>query len=848
MTSRNPGMSFIKYSKAFPLVFLLTSFWTCRKTIPSDAEYKLSMPGMFNSFTAHRAYPTTSYNVKSFTAAYQKQKLSQIGIPENSTPPWRALGPKNFAGRCLTLALNPLNNRCLYVGTAGAGLWKSTSLGKGAQAWQHVNTNYPIMAVSAIAIHPSDSNTIYIGTGEVYNYGKVGTGNSVWRTRGSYGIGILKTEDGGISWKPSLDWQKEDLRGINKIVIDHANNEIIIAASSEGVYRTEDHGQSWQEVLSVKNVTDLLQNDSIPSLWVASAGNLQTENRGIYSSSDNGISWTKVGQGFPDFTGKTMLVKDKARPHRVVASVGGSRASTELYESRDFGLHWSPIGMDLRFTYYWIAHDVSVHPKNAYEIVCAGVNVNRYNRLSKTINGRSRWNAWYFHAFNPGEPEGDSIYVHADIHDILRHPDDNNHLYFATDGGVFRSLNHGATYEGCNGGLQTTQFYPGCSNSFQDSAFYIGGLQDNATTVYEGGPAWRKVIGGDGGYTAVDPLNDSIVYSSVYWMRSFLSRDKAFSYSEIHGQKGFTQANFIAPIVICPNDASQVAIAGSSLVISMDHGKNWQLKGLIQREGKMANTLCFDPHDCQRLYAGLTPFSQGDHGEIKQTGKAAFLRSDDLGENWQLLGHGLPDRVLTDLAINPDKPGLLYGVLSGFGSDHVFKSVDFGVSWTSISEGLPDVPFNTIIVDPLNTDDLYAGCDIGVYASRDAGLSWVPYAEGLPEATLVMDLSISPVNRKLRIGTHGRGAWERDLLFEPIHVATNRPNNPLNLQIFPNPAQNITTIHANGQIVIYASNGLIQKKLTVKKQHRLDISTWSPGVYFISYLNYPTRVRRLLKI
>ena len=66
------------------------------------------------------------------------------------------------------------------------------------------------------------------------------------------------------------------------------------------------------------------------------------------------------------------------------------------------------------------------------------------------------------------------------------HPADPDIIYFANDGGVFRSLDGAETFEAVNGGYQTTQFYPGFSSAKTDSLFAIGGMQDNNSAIYDG--------------------------------------------------------------------------------------------------------------------------------------------------------------------------------------------------------------------------------------------------------------------------------------------------------------------------------------------------------------------------
>ncbi|HEX5625019.1 MAG TPA: hypothetical protein VFX48_03300, partial [Saprospiraceae bacterium] len=126
--------------------------------------------------------------------------------PYRQLPEWESLGPSHIAGRALCLAIHPFDTNQLWMGSAGSGLWKSETGGVGQNAWTHVPLTFPVSAVSSIAIQTSNPQIIYLGTGEVYNL-EGADGGIITRTlRGSRGLGILKSTDGGKSWNISLDW------------------------------------------------------------------------------------------------------------------------------------------------------------------------------------------------------------------------------------------------------------------------------------------------------------------------------------------------------------------------------------------------------------------------------------------------------------------------------------------------------------------------------------------------------------------------------------------------------------------------------------------------------------------
>src|SRR4029453_18182953 len=103
-----------------------------------------------------------------------------------------------------------------------------------------------------------------------------------------------------------------------------------------------------------------------------------------------------------------------------------------------------------------------------------------------------------------------------------------------------------------------------------------------------------------------------------------------------------------------------------------------------------------------------------------------------------------------------------YVALEVFGINNVWKTTDLNSvnpTWTAVVSGLPQVPVSGFVIDPQDSNALYAGTDIGVYQSLDGGTSWLPYGTGLPRVA-VFDMEISNVHRILRIATHGKGLYE----------------------------------------------------------------------------------------
>lgn len=720
-------------------------------------------------WSAQRAYPhgvipdVAHYAAFEYAQKYLRPARWQKTL---AVEPWRAIGPHNLGGRTLALAFDPQNPDIIYAGSASGGLWRSRSGGVGASAWEYVATGFPVLAVSSIALARGDSNTIYIGTGEVYNYQNAEVLGAADRAmRGSYGIGILKTTDGGATWSKSLDWSAHQRRGVQAVKVDPSNPNTVWAATTEGVYKSTDGGATWWRALNVIMATDVVVHPVNTNIVIAACGNFSSPGHGLYRTTDGGLNWTKLTQGLPStFAGKALLAICESAPNVVYASIANGffvnhpANATWLCKSVDGGATWTTESRTDYAQYQgWFSHDVAVNPLNPNEVFAVGIRVWRSRTGGRGLVLRSDGNP-FGGEVAPGAPEGPPQYVHFDVHDVVYHPTNPNIVYFATDGGVFRTTDGGASFEGCNGGYQTAQFYNGFASSPNHPTLAIGGMQDNGTIIYRGSPAWSRYhIGGDGGWAAIDPRDDAILYGSAQVLQLFKSVDGGQNWFPIApGAEQFRPTTFIAPYVLSLTNP-EVIYAGRDLIYkSTDGGRSWEVtNGGAPLDGNPMLAMTISPQTSDVVYAASAPgFSR----------RAGVFRTTNGGRTWINITANLPDRFPTDLAVDPTNDAIVYVTFSGFGAAHLFKSDNGGATWQDIGATLPDVPTSAVVIDPLFRDHLYIGNDIGVYVSTDGGQSWQEFSEGLPEAIIAFDLSISPLNRKLRVATHGHGVFERDLI------------------------------------------------------------------------------------
>jgi photosystem II stability/assembly factor-like uncharacterized protein len=782
--------SIILFLLSFVITFIIFNHPAAnivKKTAGDEEKFSGAMQSL-DFWTAQRAYPNKNIPDNAYYKAYasMQDKLNKTTLV---TAQWEELGPQNIGGRTLALDLNPLNPNTIYAGSASGGLWRSYTGGVGVKAWNYIPIGYPVLSVGAIAINPQDTNVIYIGTGEVYGYQNSIGGLNIRTTRGSYGIGLLKTTDNGLTWNKSIDWSYNQTRGVEVIRIDPSNSNTVFAGTTEGIFKTTDAGTSWNQIHNVIMTTDILVNKQNSQIILEACGNLNSTGAGIYRSTNGGSSWTKITTNIPIFGGKILLAGFAGNANVCFASVGMGtvdNAGTQLLRSTDFGATWSLLNSADYSTYQgWYSHFVIPHPTDASKILCAGIDIYKSTNGGSTLTIKSDWSAWYFGVPPIGGPEGPNYYSHADHHAYVINPLNPNMVYFGNDGGVFRTTDFGETFQGCNGGYQTTQFYKRIGVSKTDSTRLIGGLQDNATAVWEGTLAWRRGIGGDGCCTQISPTRTDTMYGSAQYLYLNRSTDKGVTWNYIAPNS--SNEAFNAPFLLAPSNPKIIYAAGDHVYKSTNAGNSWITSNggsSINGDPVLSIAVSYSNPDSVYLTTAPTNFPVG------------VFRSVNGGGAWTDITSNLPDRYPVDISVDPRNSSIVYVVFSGFGTSHLFRSTNGGNSWTDIGQELPDVPTSAVCIDPFNSSTLYVGNDLGVFYSTDNGTSWKDLNSCLIGTALVMDLAVSPIDKKLIVATHGRGVYRISLSsITSVGISNNSiPEGFALLQNYPNPFNGETVI------------------------------------------------------
>ena len=726
---QDPSANFYDVQKAF------NAYWN-GKAIEKGKGYKQFK--RWEAYMEPRVYPTGDMKLPSLS--YEKFKEWEVQNPPNSasnkTPatPWTPLGPNGAAsgggaGRINFIRFDPTNNNTIYVGTPDGGLWKSINSGG---TWATGTDQLTVIGCSDIAIDPTNTQTMYLATGD----GDAGD---------SYSIGILKSTDGGSTWNPSgLTWTVTQGRSISKLLMHPTNSSILIAATSNGIYRTTDAGANWTQVQNTASFKDMEFKPTDPNTMYASGS-------ALYKSINNGVTWTQVTSGVPTSGVERIAIGVTTANAAYVYLLIGQYSDQGLmgvYRSTDSGTSFTTMhgGTSPNLLGYnsnggdsggqaFYDLTIAVSPTSANTVLVGGVNI------WKSTDGGTNW------TLNAQWTGSGAPYVHADQHDLVFLPGSGTTYFAGCDGGIFKTTNSGSAWTDLSSNLNISQQYR-LSLSTTTEGLIIAGHQDNGINKLATG-SWSEIKGGDGMDCFIDRTNNSIMYGSYVYGDYARSTNGGANWSSINS--GIPAGDWLCVWHQDPTSATTVYAGGRSAIYkTTNSGSSWSALGTPSGTGNIIEFV-IAPSNNQIIYA------------IKQN---AISKSTNGGTTWTNITGTIPtSSYFTNVAVHNTDPNIVWMTVSGYTSaNKVFKSINGGTSWTNISTGLPNVPCNTIVYQNGATNDpVYVGTDIGVYYRDNTSGTWVSYFLGLPKVS-VRDLEIFYPTNKLRAATFGRGTWENGLL------------------------------------------------------------------------------------
>jgi photosystem II stability/assembly factor-like uncharacterized protein len=742
--------------------------------------------------------PMQTYNEK-LNSTIKKQKKDNI----QTVGVWSFLGPETSTGgygglgRVNCIREHPNYSNVLFAGSSGGGLWMTTNNGV---TWTPKTDNIQSMGVTDLVIDPTNSNVIYIATGD----GDAGD---------TYSVGVLKSTDAGTTWNlTGLNWDVSQGRTINRLLMHPNNPDIIYAGCSNGIYKTINGGTTWSQIYT-SSVKDMEFKPGTPSTIYASKTT-------IIRSTDEGTTWSQLTNGLPTSgVQRIALAVTPADPNYVYALMSGANSGFfGLYQSVSGGdswtlmsttpniLGWNTSGSDAGGQ-GWYDLGFAVSQTSANEIYSGGINV------WKSTNGGINWTCmtnW-------------TSTAHADQHDLWFAPG-TNRLYAGNDGGVYKTTNNGTNWSWIGSGLSITQFYKlGCSVT--NPNLVIAGAQDNGTK-FKGNTSWSDVIGGDGMEACIDHTNSNIMYGELYYGQILKSTNSGVSFNYMSLPTEFSQGYgaWVTPFVMHPTNSSILYVGYKNVHKTTDGGASWT-KISSFTSGSL-NVLHVAPSNPDYIYAS--------------TGTSSLQRTSNGGTTWTALA--LPcTKAMTYIAISQNDPLKIWASFSGYTvGQKVYFSTDGGTNWTNISGTLPNVPVNCVVYQKDFFNRIYIGTDIGVYYKDDNTPDWVDFSTNLPNV-VISELEIQYSSGKMRAATFGRGLWEAEIpttvVTLPTPVLATPLNNAIDVTINPNLTWNPVT-NATGYILQYSNySDFSSITQTTATNTNININ----GLYFNS--NYYWRVK-----
>jgi len=278
---------------------------------------------------------------------------------------WILRGPANVGGRTRGLIVDPDDPTYMtwYAGSASGGAWKTTD---GGHTWTCLTDSIPLQATTTLAMAKSNTDVIYMGSGESFD-------GSMYTTGG----GIFKSIDRGTSWELlSSTLGTEDFRYVNRIEVHPEDEDTVLAATNTGVFKSVDGGTTWyQTYTSIYEVEDLVADTSNFNCIYASENSI-----GVLRSIDAGETW-EVFSGFPAGFGRIELAVSPTNPAKIYASIEASSSTSELYSSADRGVKWQRVINDGGPSYHYLGgqgmydNTIAVHPYNEDIVFWGGVNL-----------------------------------------------------------------------------------------------------------------------------------------------------------------------------------------------------------------------------------------------------------------------------------------------------------------------------------------------------------------------------------------------------------------------------------------------------------------------------------------
>lgn len=680
---------------------------------------------------------------------------------------WRSIGPDR--GGRVTAVGGVVNDRLVYyMGATGGGVWKTVDAGI---TWTPISDRYfKTGSVGSIAVAESDPNIIYVGMGE-----------ACLRSNISHGDGVYKSTDAGKTWR---NVGLRDSSQIGKVYIDPKNADLVYVAAighpygpnkERGVFRSQDGGATWKQILFVNENTgaaDLAADPHDPRTMYASTWQVRRmpwdidevgPGSGIYKTTDGGDTWTQLKDELPKTDmGKIGLTVSPMDPKRVWATIGGDDGG--IYRSDDAGKSWQLLNgsFEMHSRQYYYGH-IFADPQQVDAV---------YTFSSKD----------FYKSTDGGKTWGKIQTPHGDYHDLWIDPHDSQRMVNGNDGGATITFDGGKSWSSENN-QATAQFYTARSDTSFPYRVY-GAQQDNTTVSISseasggrgGAPAFEEVGGGESGYVVPDFEDPNIVYAGAYWglltrfdRRTGIARNITVWPDYPGGRTGADQKyrfQWTFPIAESPADPGALYVGGNVVFKSTDQGQSWKpiSPDLTRNDKTRENRGRLEDIYCTVFTIAPSPLAKNTIWAGTDDGLIHLTR--DGGKTWNDVTPPAiqPWTRINIIEASPRDAATAYAAVNRYQMDdfhpYIYRTHDYGKTWTLVASGIPEDTFvRTVRQDPAHPQLLFAGTETGVYVSFNDGDHWQSLQLNLPIVP-VTDLTLK--DGDLIASTQGRAFWILD--------------------------------------------------------------------------------------
>jgi photosystem II stability/assembly factor-like uncharacterized protein len=720
----------------------------------------------------------------SFISWNQKKKTEETApkLPYDASTvsplAFRLVGPALTSGRIADIAIHPSNPDKWFLAAAAGGVWVTNNHGT---TFTPIFDGYGSYSIGCVKIAPSNSNVIWIGTGENNNQRSV-----------SYGDGIYKSVDGGKSF---VNMGLKTSEHIGNIII-HPTNENILwvaaygplwsAGGERGIYKTIDGGVTWERVFHVSDDTgfaDLVMDPTNSDILYASAHQRRRHEwtyvgggpeSAVYKSTDGGKTWKELTSGLPKRDmGRVGLAVSPVDANFVYAIVEGRYGKAGFYRSTNKGETWSKMSdFNTSGNYY---QEIFCDPKNRDKVFAMDTYLHHTEDGGKSFKQTGEKNK------------------HVDNHAIWIDPSNTNHWLVGCDGGLYETFSHAKEWF-YFANLPIIQYYKVTTDNAEPFYNIYGGTQDNNSM---GGPSrtnnvagimntdWYITNGGDGFESAVDWSNPNIVYAQAQygWLVRFdkLSGEKVPIQPMPEKGEAAYRWNWDAPLFVSPHDPKTIYFAANKVFKSTNRGDDWQVissdltQQIDRNKLKVMNQVwtmdAVMKNASTTIYGNIIALDESPKQKgllYAGTDDGLIQISENDGQSWSKVNvfTGVPantrvNMICASVTAENEVFAAFNNQRMGDFKPYVMKSSDKGKTWVSIVGDLPQRgTVYCIKQDHVNPNLLFVGTEFGAFFTTDGGKHWIKLS-GLPTIA-VYDLDIQKRENDLVAATFGRGFYVLD--------------------------------------------------------------------------------------